>query len=141
VDPRKDIHAWRKLARGPSSVSAKIKHLVFNYAWQGPSEQKLSDQVTNAKLGGDYFGMIATTHLPLSAGTWEFTTLSDDGIRVTIDDRAIIENWTWHGPTRDTGTINLSADKTVEVRVEHFEIDGYATLELKISRLSAVLHH
>ena len=71
--------------------------------------------------------------MPLSAGVWEFVTLSDDGIRVTVDDRMIIDNWTWHGPTRDTGTLNLSAEKTIEIRVEHFEIDGYATLELKIS--------
>lgn len=133
VDPRKDIHAWRKLGRNASS-SAKVKHISFNYAWRGPSELNLSEQVTAAKLGGDHFGMIATTRLPLPSGEWEFATLSDDGIRVTVDDNTIIDNWTWHGPTRDTGTFNLSEDKTVEIRVEHFEIDGYATLELKISR-------
>ena len=80
--------------------------------------------------------MIATTRLPLSAGSWEFATLSDDGVRVIVDGQNIIDNWTWHGPTRDTGRLNLSMDKTVEIEVEYFEIDGYATLELKISRLS-----
>ena len=90
--------------------------------------------MTGAKLGSDHFGMIATTRLPLSAGRWEFATLSDDGVRVTVDGHTVIENWAWHGPTRDTGTLNLAEDKTVEIRVEHFEIDGYATLELKISR-------
>ncbi|HLB75371.1 MAG TPA: PA14 domain-containing protein, partial [Sedimentisphaerales bacterium] len=75
----------------------------------------------------------AKTRLPLSAGKWEFATLSDDGIRLAVDGRAIIDNWTWHGPTRDTGTFELQTDKTVEIAVEHFEIDGYAVLELKIS--------
>jgi hypothetical protein len=133
VDPRKNIGAWRELARDDSAVSVKVKRLVFSYGGAGPSEQKLARSVTDAKLGGDYFGMIARTHLPLVAGTWEFETLSDDGVRLVVDGKTIIENWTWHGPTRNTGTFELPASKTVEITVEHFEIDGYAVLELKIS--------
>ena len=134
TDPREDVTAWRKLARGRTAVSAKTGQLVFPYGWGGPSDQKISETVTAAKLGGDHFGMIATTRLPLSAGRWQFATLSDDGIRVTVDGVTVIGNWAWHGPTRDTGTFDLAQDKTVEIRVEHFEIDGFSTLELKISR-------
>ena len=64
---------------------------------------------------------------------WEFTTLSDDGIRVIVDGKPVIENWAWHGPTRDAGTLELGEDKTIEIEVEHFEIDGYAVLELAIT--------
>lgn len=133
TDPREGIQAWRELAHGSSAVSARVKHMVFGYGWSGPSEQDVSQPVTDAKLGGDYFGMIAKTSLPLSAGKWEFAALSDDGIRIAVDGQAIIENWTWHGPTRDTGTLELQTDKTVEITLEHFEIDGYAVLELRIS--------
>ncbi|MBN2138592.1 MAG: right-handed parallel beta-helix repeat-containing protein [Sedimentisphaerales bacterium] len=133
TDPRKNIEQWRALADGPSAVTAKAKRLVFSYGWGGPSDQKIADNITTAKLGGDYFGMIAATRLPLSAGDWNFEMLSDDGIRLTADGKEIIDNWTWHGPTRNAGTLSLRTDKTVEVRVEHFEIDGYAVLELKIS--------
>jgi parallel beta-helix repeat protein len=136
ADPREDIAAWRKLAKKEKAVSGRVKQLVFKYGWSGPSEQKLSEAVTGAKFGGDYFGMIARTQLPLSAGTWELTTLSDDGVRVVIDGKPIIENWTWHGPTRNTGTFTLPEARTVEIVVEHFEIDGYAVLELGISRKS-----
>ncbi len=195
TDPRENLDAWRKLARDEKAVSGQIKQLTLKYGWSGPSEQNLSEAITAAKLGGDYFGMVARTQLPLSAGTWEFTTLSDDGIRVTVDglekgrsgldssakssgsgpsrprlgkehprgrgrhtrpafegeesnqvilppqsrpdlpfSRPVIENWAWHGPTKDTGTLDLREDKTVEIVVEHFEIDGYAVLELGISR-------
>ncbi len=106
---------------------------MFSYAWGGPGEQELSEAVTAAQLGGDHFGMIATTRMPLAAGAWEFATLSDDGVRVTVDGRTIIDNWTWHGPTRDSSLLHLNEDKTVEIVVEHFEIDGYAALELSIS--------
>jgi len=133
TDPRKDIASWRKLAHAGSSVSARVKRLVFSYAWGGPGEQELSEAVTAAQLGGDHFGMIATTRMPLAAGAWEFATLSDDGVRVTVDGRTIIDNWTWHGPTRDSSLLHLNEDKTVEIVVEHFEIDGYAALELSIS--------
>jgi hypothetical protein len=136
IDPRKDIRAWRQLAL-KSPALAKIQRLSFSYAWRGPSERKLSEAVTTVRLGSDYFGMIATTRVPLPAGRWNIATLSDDGVRVTIDDREIIDNWTWHGPTRDTGTFILNEAKTVEICVEHFEIDGYATLEVKISRQSS----
>jgi PA14 domain-containing protein len=95
----------------------------------------LSSQVTAAKFGSDHFGMIARARLPLSKGTWEFSTLSDDGIRVTVDKKPVIENWTWHGPTRDTGKLVLAADETVEIVVEHFQIDGYAVLEFSLSQL------
>jgi parallel beta-helix repeat protein len=133
ADPREDLAAWRKLARAPAAASGTVGRLRFPYGWGGPGDLKLSPTITAAQLGGDHFGMIARTRLPLAAGTWEFATLSDDGVRVLVDGRPIIENWTWHGPTRDTGTLTLPADKTVEVVVEHFEIDGYAVLELGIS--------
>ncbi len=134
TDPRNDLAAWRKLGEGQTAVSEHVKQLIFQYAWGGPSDQRLSEAVTAAKLGGDHFGMIAKTRLPLSSGTWEFTTLSDDGVRVTVDRKPIIENWAWHGPTRDTGALTLAEDRTVEIAVEHFEIDGYSVLELGISR-------
>ncbi len=101
---------------------------------RGPSELSISDRVTAAKLGQDHFGMIARTRLPLTKGTWDLGVLSDDGVRVTVDGKAVVENWTWHGPTRDSGKLELAADKTVEIVVEHFQIDGYAVLEFSISQ-------
>ncbi len=77
--------------------------------------------------------MKARTRLPLSKGTWELSTLSDDGVRVTVDGKPVIENWSWHGPTRDKGELTLTKDKTVEIVVEHFQIDGYAVLEFGIA--------
>ena len=56
------------------------------------------------------FGMVAHTRLPLAKGAWEFSTLSDDGVRVTVDGKPVIENWAWHGPTRNTGQLTLEAN-------------------------------
>jgi mannan endo-1,4-beta-mannosidase len=83
--------------------------------------------------------MIAQTRLPLARGTWTLSTLSDDGVRVSVDGKPVIENWTWHGPTRDEGKLDLGADKSVEIVVEHFQIDGYAVLEFSLTRQAETL--
>jgi parallel beta-helix repeat protein len=134
IDPRKDLEGYRKLAEGPTAVSAQLDELSLDYGTRGPSELGISEAVTAAKLGRDHFGMIARTRLPLVKGTWQFDTLSDDGVRVRVDGKPVIENWTWHGPTRDKGKLLLASDKTVEIVVEHFQIDGYAVLDFSISQ-------
>ena len=103
---------------------------------RSPSDLGISDKIAAAKLGQRRFGMVARTCLPLTSGTWEFTTLSDDGVRVRVDSKPVIENWKWHGPTRDTGKLTLEASRTVEIMVEHFQIDGYAVLEFSLQRQS-----
>jgi parallel beta-helix repeat protein len=133
-DPRTDLDRYRKLAEGPTAVSAQLDELSLRYGMRGPSELGISDKVTAAKFGRDHFGMIARTRLPLTKGTWELSTLSDDGVRVNVDGKPVIENWAWHGPTRDSGKLELNADKTVEIVVEHFQIDGYAVLEFSLAR-------
>ena len=116
---------------------AELEELSLNYGMRGPSDLGISEKITAAKFGQDHFAMVARTRLPLSKGTWEFTTLSDDGVRVTVEGKPVIENWAWHGPTRDSGTLELENDKTVEIEVEHFQIDGYAVLEFSLTRKSA----
>jgi parallel beta-helix repeat protein len=134
ADPRTNLAHYRKLAEGPTAVAAQLDELSLRYGMRGPSDLGISDKVTAAKFGRDHFGMIARTRLPLAKGTWEFSTLSDDGVRVSVDGKPVIENWAWHGPTSDAGKLTLPADKTVEIEVEHFQIDGYAVLEFSLSR-------
>jgi parallel beta-helix repeat protein len=133
TDPRQDLEGYRKLAKGPTAVSVQLAELSLRYGMRGPSELGISEKLTAARLGRDHYGMIAWARLPLAKGTWELATLSDDGVRVSVDGKPVIENWTWHGPTRDLGTLELAADKTVEIVVEHFQIDGYAVLEFSLS--------
>ena len=48
-----------------------------------------------------------------------------------IDGKKVLENWTWHGPTKDETIIELKAGAH-DIRIEHFEIDGYAQLQFSI---------
>lgn len=132
VDPRQDLAGWRALAGGDGAVRTEVGAIDFNYGWRGPKEVVPGDAVKQRGPGGDHFGMVARTRLPLPAGRWRFTTLSDDGIRVVVGGRTVIENWGWHGPTKDAGTFEQAAAGEVEIVVEHFEIDGYSVLRLDI---------
>lgn len=76
--------------------------------------------------------MIARTILKLPNSRCRFKTLSDDGVRVTVDGKPVVENWAWHGPTPNEGIFDQMADREVQIVVEHFEIDGYSTLKLDI---------
>lgn len=131
VDPREHLDAWRKLADAPGSMHASTGQLTLRYGGGGPSQIGLSGEITAANMPGDHFGTVARASLPLPKGRWRITTTSDDGVRVSVNGSPVVENWTWHGPTRDTGGFDSDGGQ-VEVVVEHFEIDGYAVLEFAI---------
>lgn len=63
------------------------------------------------------------------AGTWVFHTTSDDGVRVFVDDKPVIDNWTNHFAADDEGRVELPAGPH-DVRVEYYQWDLGATLEL-----------
>ncbi len=63
--------------------------------------------------------------------TYTFETNTDDGIRVWINDVLVLENWTNHGPTLDTGTIALTAGLQYPIIVEFYENGGGAICHLR----------
>jgi hypothetical protein len=79
----------------------------------------------------DFFAATATTSVDLPAGKYTLLTNSDDGVRVFLDGRRVIENWSGHPPTRDAAQVELVAGKH-EIRIEYFEISGTATLQFGI---------
>jgi len=134
-DPRTNLDGWYRQSQWQPAIRCRQGSLQLHYGWDGPTEQFLSHLVVEDVIGVDRFGMIADTELPLTAGLWKITTLSDDGVRVTVDGERVIDNWTHHGPTEDVGTFELAVDTTVSLLVEHFEIDGYAVLKFEIERV------
>lgn len=70
------------------------------------------------------------TILPDSTQIYKFHTLSDDGIRVWVNDNLIIDNWNDHGPSPNDGFISLPANTPATVKVEFYENGGGATVRL-----------
>jgi len=69
-------------------------------------------------------------HAPL-AGTWGFELASDDGSRLTVDGRRVIDNDGVHPTTRRAGTIELAAG-VHPIVIEYFEAAGEQVLDLSV---------
>jgi large repetitive protein len=64
-------------------------------------------------------------------GVYQFQTISDDGVRLTVNGVQLINNWTNHAPTIDTSaSINLVAGVKYQAVMEYYERSGGATAKL-----------
>jgi hypothetical protein len=66
-------------------------------------------------------------------GTYTFTTTSDDGVRLWVCGTQIINNWTDHAPTDNSGTITMTAGQKCAIRMEYYENTGGAVAKLSWS--------
>lgn len=67
---------------------------------------------------------------PKFTGQYTFYTVSDDGVRLWIDNQLIINNWTDHSSIENNGSIALSAGQKYAVRLEFYENSGDAVAKL-----------
>lgn len=68
--------------------------------------------------------------VPTATGTFDFITRSDDGVRLWLNGVLVIDNWSDHGETWDTATLNLTAGVPVTVKMEFYENTGGAMARL-----------
>jgi len=80
----------------------------------------------------DHYSMRWTgTIIPRFTGNYTFSTLSDDGVRLYVNNANLINNWTDHGATTDVGPpIFLQANVAVPIVVEFFNNFGPGLLTL-----------
>lgn len=133
-EPRENLAGWRAEAAGPTAMAFELPNLQLKYGNGGPKELGLSDAIKASQLGPDRFGTVATTKLRLPKGKWLIRTVSDDGVRVMVNGKPLIEDWNWHAPKTDEGILEMPEDGEAEIVVEHFELDGYAILTLDIEK-------
>src|SRR5262249_27637506 len=70
-------------------------------------------------IGVDTFSVRWTGQLlPKYTETYAFTTTSDDGVRLWVNDVLVVDNWTDHASTSNTGTIALVAGQKVDLKME-----------------------
>ena len=87
-------------------------------------------------INTDNFSARWSRSVYFSTGNYRFTTQSDDGIRVFVGDRLIIDNWASHPVQTDTADVDLSAG-TYAVRVEFYENAGNAVAKFWWEKNSA----
>ena len=104
----------RKLARTDTTV---------NFDWGTGSP--------DPALGADTFSVRWSGWVPAPlSGSYGFHTLSDDGVRLWVNGQLVINNWTDHGATENSGSITLTAAQKYDIRLEYYENGGAATIKL-----------
>ena len=68
---------------------------------------------------------------PLYSQTYTFFTISDDGVRLWVNGQLVIDNWTDHPGTENSGQIALTAGQRYDILLEYYENGGGATLTLQ----------
>lgn len=86
---------------------------VVDFNWAGaPAEG----------LGRDYFSARWTgSVLTQETGDYTFVTTSDDGVRLWVDGKLVIDDWSNHAARDDSATIHLPAHSRHSVRMDYFQ--------------------
>ncbi len=66
-------------------------------------------------------------------GNWTFSTVSNDGVRLWVNDQQLIDHWNQHKATEDSATINFSQPGWYPIRLEHFQQNGTVTIQLSFA--------
>jgi hypothetical protein len=119
LDPRRDGN-WERLIRGPRLLELTVPRLDF--MWYRPTLRELPQ----SRYAFEASGTVA-----LAAGEYTLRTISDDGIRVWVDGRLVIDNWDLHGSEIDYAPLTGGRH---ELKVRYFQIEGWAELRLDILR-------
>ena len=82
-------------------------------------------------IPADRVAVVAEAAIDLPPGRYTVRTISDDGIRVWMDDERIIDRWTPHESAIDT--VPVTGGKR-RFKVEYYEIGGFAELRFEILR-------
>lgn len=67
-------------------------------------------------------------------GSYVFSTITDDGVRLWINGVQVINDWNGHPPkTNNSPSVALTADQKYDIRMEYFEGSGGAVARLRWS--------
>jgi hypothetical protein len=104
---------------GPPVFTANYNGIRFNWGFGAPA----------GSVPADNWSARFTQYRFFPAGTYRFVVRSDDGVRIFVDDRPVINQWVQQSARTVTGDINLG-DGSHLIRVEFFDLSGLAELEM-----------
>ena len=104
-------------ARGAAALLRIDSVIAFDWGEGSP----------NPAIPADHFSVRWSASLvPPETRTYAFSAVSDDGIRVWIDGKMVVDSWVNRGPSTDLFSVSLEARRAYDVRVEYFENGGGA---------------
>lgn len=129
----KGMSANMPLYKGPDKGQKGVAYAYYEGDWDAlpdfdklePVKQGVADTFTIApRKRDDRFGFVFMGYLDIEeAGRYKFHTASDDGSRLWIDGKRIVDNDGLHGVVRKSGEVDLKSGMHT-VRVDYFEKTG-----------------
>lgn len=95
---------------------------VINFDWPGSPMTGVPNNNFSVRWTGYYRSLSATTHY--------FRTISDDGVRLWIDNKLIINKWINQAATAWEGSIDLEPDRLYPIRLEFYDSCCDAAIKL-----------
>lgn len=115
--------AFRKILEGAPALTERVRRLDY-----------INGRALADGLPADGVALVAEGRVVLPPGpahAYLLRVISDDGVRVWVDGRLVIDHWDVHGSEIDTARISGGAHT---LRVEYFEATGWAELRLDFAR-------
>lgn len=132
------VHAVAQVSFAPAPVSInKWRGEYFNNRWLSGSPVLVqNDNVIDfnwghgspAGLASDNFSVRWTRTLNFQAGSYRFTTATDDGVRLWVNGHLLIDQWQQQAVTTHANSIHISGD--VPIKMEYYEQTGLASARL-----------
>lgn len=120
TDPFTRPAAFDSLLRGTPLLERRASRL--DWFWSRPRDREIP---------AERFAMEAQGTMVLPAGRYTLRTLSDDAVRVWIDDRIVIDHFTPH----ETAPMYAPLEGgTHRVRVQYVQVSGWVELRLDLLR-------
>ncbi|MCB9263609.1 MAG: PQQ-dependent sugar dehydrogenase [Lewinellaceae bacterium] len=97
---------------------------TVNFNWEGSS-------AAPALIGEDFYSIRWTGGIePLFSEEHSFYLISDDGVRLWVNDELVIDQWVPQAPTETQGSIFLEKGRRYPIKLEYFEDGGGAVCQL-----------
>jgi hypothetical protein len=127
TDPQTRYDAFQRLLSTKKPFKAeKTRSLVYD--WYGAFGKDMPK---------DSVATLAEGTFTIPKGNYQLHVTSDDGVRVWLDGKLVIDYWLAHEPEYKSVAVSLGG--THKLRVEHYEVNGFSTLAVGIKPEEEVL--
>ena len=96
---------------------------IINFDWGQGSPKN--------NFPSDHFSVRWTGFLQVpESGNYVLDAISDDGVRLYIDDKLVVENWSDHSTESKSYMAALDANKKYKIKIEYYENTGDASMKM-----------
>lgn len=125
---------WKMEVFGSPNLSNPVEVAACPAGASGGFALDWGDWGPSVRTGGDGFSVRFSRSFDFAGGTYSFSTVSDDGVRLYVDGELKIDNWNSPGLSEDSVEVELSPG-THELVVETYDASSPARISLAIDHL------